>query len=240
MRFGIRRRLRRGARITIYPTLRCSMDCHYCSQKTYNGAEPPSENEMTLNEWKEHITALEKYIPIQHATITGGEPFIVRWTPELINWLLDRGILVSAYTNLSSKVSFGVNNSPRYRIITTYHHQSDKKKYLTNLLRHAERFYLINVEEIGHSNIQDSEKKIFEDFSNVSFRVKPIEPLDNDSGGMTNRFTIAPDGSMFVDQEKMHRHLNAMHNPGAFLKGSYSERLERRKELLKNNVDKDE
>lgn len=214
--FGLKRRLRRGINLTIYPTLRCNYDCHYCSQKTYNGEEPPSDNELPLYRWLDIINHFP--MRIQQVHYTGGEPFLRPDMLPLVNYLADKNIFVIIYTNMSIYRSFPCNK--RVRFAATYHHFAPKERFLKNLEKYRTDGHIVRVEEIGwHSNLPE-----------IKTYLKPYEPLQNGTGGMTNRWLLTPDGMLFYDQLSMHRYLNSRYNPDGYLNGtSYRDRFTERK-----------
>jgi hypothetical protein len=136
----------------------------------------------------------------------------------LVNWLLSKGIYVSLYTNLSTKRGLELKKSLKLRLVITYHHHVDTNKFLVNYHTYKKAGYRMILEEIGHRNLE------------VTDRVKPYEPVENGTGGMTDRFTMAPDGTIFVEQRKMYEHLFSKYAPKLMLKRnqSYEERLKER------------
>jgi uncharacterized radical SAM superfamily Fe-S cluster-containing enzyme len=103
-----------------------------------------------LEFWKakiEHFTSIHKVREIQ---VSGGEPTIVKWMPDFVKWLLDKGFHVLVLSNGFNADRF-LEIPPHYRfqISMTFHHgettrEAIKAKYdaLTSL------GYRVNIKEI--------------------------------------------------------------------------------------------
>src|SRR5436853_2492934 len=86
----------------LYPTMRCNYKCSYCPVVTKFdfGMVWGYGSELTASQW---IAALEK-LPPAVIYIQGGEPFLYRDLPELVNHLPEKHSLVGIVTNLSVPV----------------------------------------------------------------------------------------------------------------------------------------
>jgi len=85
--------------VNLHITEKCNYQCTYCY------AVFKSENELELNEWKNVVDKVSDYF-ISHGVrgrinLAGGEPTIVRFLDELINYIDSKDIDVSIITNAS-------------------------------------------------------------------------------------------------------------------------------------------
>jgi organic radical activating enzyme len=88
-----------------------------------NGIKPSSKT-ITLDGWKEIINAFP--IKIKEVFISGGEPTLISWLPDLCNWLLDKGYHVTVFTNLHIPIFLiRVKRSRRFQIYATFHQEQD-------------------------------------------------------------------------------------------------------------------
>ena len=222
LRFGMLRRFKRGATITIYPTLRCNLDCHYCSQKIYNGLEPAGvrEDELEVEQWIGLLKRFMRHVKVQQVHYTGGEPLLRKDCAELVNWLTAQGIFVTIYSNLTIFDSV-IKPSLFLRFDTTYHHHMNKERYLKNLKKYKDSGFNMYVHELGHRELKETDE------------VREYEPLDAGTGGMTDRLSFAPDGSMFVWQRMMYEYLFRTYDKKNYL-GKFQSWQERQTERKKN------
>jgi organic radical activating enzyme len=128
---------KKGVTISCSLTFRCNLNCSYCTLGC-SGKRVKSP-ESTLKEWKERIETFP--IKIKEVYVTGGEPALIDWMPEFVNWLLDRGIFVTLYTNLSVKKTVNeelglyrrllanIQKSNRFQILSTFHNTADAGFY---------------------------------------------------------------------------------------------------------------
>ena len=73
---------------------RCNLNCAWCWGPEHDAAEP-----IRLNEWKELVTKLQQ-LGTKNVIITGGEPLLKRWLPDLIRYIkLDLKMRVTLSTN---------------------------------------------------------------------------------------------------------------------------------------------
>jgi organic radical activating enzyme len=113
-------RLSRGAFLTLTLSSLCPFQCSYCPLWIGRKRFPYWET-STLNEWKKFIEDFPEWVSL--VAICGGEPTLIEYMPELVNWLLDRGHHVLIYTTLLRPNAFArIRKSHFLDIQATYHH----------------------------------------------------------------------------------------------------------------------
>ena len=148
-KYGITRRLKRGATISISPTFRCNYNCEYCSP-VLGREKRKILPEVTLEKWLHFIDHFP--IKLREVNISGGEPTIMDYFPELVNELLKRNLNVSIFTNLSNNKLFECIPSARLRIDASFHHsQANGDVLFSRVQRLKKGGYQITVNEIGES-----------------------------------------------------------------------------------------
>ena len=116
MRYGIAKRLRRGDSLLLFLTFRCTLQCEYCALKYIDGIYPTSK-EIQISEWKRIVKSFPRRI--REIKITGGEPMIMPYFSEFVNWLIDEGYFVIVFSNLTVKKD--IKKSNKLLIISTNH-----------------------------------------------------------------------------------------------------------------------
>jgi len=135
-----------GTRVQLYLSLKCNLNCNYCGNKNYNGKMPNFKWEMTLNQWKNYIITFPT--KIKRLDINGGEPFMVKYIVELLEFLIERHIYVYVYTNLT----YYKKIKPSYflRLIATLHETQNIKLFNTNLNKYKQDGHILDIFEIGN------------------------------------------------------------------------------------------
>ena len=112
---------KRGKTMDISPTYNCNMSCGYCVAQIGSKGFP-CVPEKSIDEWKVFIQNFPHRI--KQIQISGGEPTLVPWIAEFINWLLDRGHHVTLITNLCDwEEILKVKPSRRFKIVSAFHLQ---------------------------------------------------------------------------------------------------------------------
>lgn len=88
-------------------TLKCHAGCTYCSAAISEVSDSVASFTLAPEIWAEGINRRQRPI-----VITGGEPFLYKRLPELVN-MLDPKIQVRIYTNLQHSVAFYVSEVRR-------------------------------------------------------------------------------------------------------------------------------
>lgn len=114
----------RGIEVAMVVTTRCNLHCNYCpmfygKEQKWDGKYPRYE-ECTLEEWKEWFERFPFWI--SQVYITGGEPTLISWIGELVNWLVDRGHHVIMFSNLRNpEPLYVIKKSFRFVYYPTFH-----------------------------------------------------------------------------------------------------------------------
>lgn len=169
---------RRGGLLQINLLYPCNLKCEYCSLHIPSGNTPKAK-ESTLEEWKEYIINFPH--KIKEINISGGEPTLKRWLPEITNFCLDKGYHTAIYTNLFKPENIlPVKKSYRFKIIATYHHSDSYMRFDRAYQMVKDRFE-IEVWEIGTKTLPYSRVKPFNTMQtmkdNKFFAVSPDREL---------------------------------------------------------------
>jgi hypothetical protein len=112
----------------------------------------PQAKPIGLEEWKEIISNFP--VKVKEIFISGGEPTLIKWLPELCNWLLDKGYHVTIFSNLwSVNLLNCLNKSYRLQIWATFHQEQDTAKRFDSVYQYLKAGgYNIRVGELGHKS----------------------------------------------------------------------------------------
>lgn len=134
----------KGLRLTLVITTRCNLHCDYCPMFLTDDKYPKFK-ESTLDEWKEYFENFPDWC--SEVVISGGEPTIISYLPDLINWLMDRGHHVIVYTNLlKPETLYGVKDSFKFAILPTFHHTDNAERYEEAYNKLKGRFRIVSQE----------------------------------------------------------------------------------------------
>lgn len=86
--------------INFHLTEKCNYQCVYCFSKFKNS------NELNLDDWKKMVDLVDEYfqrndINDGRISLAGGEPLLVKFLDELINYIYAKNIKISIITNCS-------------------------------------------------------------------------------------------------------------------------------------------
>ena len=175
-RYGLQRRLRRGDSLLLFLTFRCTLHCDYCALKYIDGKYPKS-SEITLSDWKRIVKSFPR--KIREVKITGGEPMIMPYFTELVNWLVDEGYFVLIITNLTVMKLFRL--SDKILISATEHKSTNHDKWRLNY-----EFYK-NRHRVKHGVIGDTKELCFREY-----------------GDTCTGFMYSPEGRLFTHVNEMY------------------------------------
>ena len=123
----------KGTDLAAVLTTRCNLHCDYCPMFFYD-QKYPKFKESTLEEWKEFFEFYPDWI--SQIYLTGGEPTILPWLPELVNWLVDRGHHVILFSNLlKPETLYPIKKSFRFILYPTFHKGQDNPERYQEAVR---------------------------------------------------------------------------------------------------------
>jgi organic radical activating enzyme len=127
------------------------------SEKQPYGSMIKCKKQLGVAEWKYLVKSFPR--KLREVQLTGGEPLIVPFYSELVNWLLDEGYFVTVFSSLWNLSGLDVEMSTerflRYRISATYHRKMEVEKFKEHLKKYRAK-YRVDVEEIETDEIKGS------------------------------------------------------------------------------------
>lgn len=173
LRWGLLRNLKRGVDLVISPTYNCTLDCSYCDQKDLNGNLQIYRKERPVEDW---INYIDKFpYRVRSVTISGGEPTIYPGFIELVNQLLEKGIFVFIFTNLTNNRLLKIRPTYKLKIKATYHDCFSLQVFKKHLDRLKD--YNVVLREMRTNYFKDSEKwRFFSDEELKELRALQMSP----------------------------------------------------------------
>lgn len=163
---------KRGITLQISLLYECNLKCLYCSLEMPTGKRPKAKR-VSLEDWKHFIKTFPQ--KIKEVYVSGGEPTLVKYLSELVNWLIDEGYHVILFTDLfNPDLILKIKKSYKFKIQSTYHH-SDSITRFDNAVKKL-KGYKIEVDEIGSQLLTYSKVKPFismEGLKDDELRVSP-------------------------------------------------------------------
>jgi hypothetical protein len=126
---------------------RCNFKCENCPMYLCNGKQPKYD-ECTLDEWKYFISHYPNRI--EEIFISGGEPTLVPYIAEFVNWLVKQKIHVCIFSNLAKPEAFlGLKKSHRLILYPTLHelYNTDRFRFAYFMLKDRVRVIPIELTE---------------------------------------------------------------------------------------------
>ena len=180
--WGLMRRLHRGTKLMLFLNYKCNLNCDYCSLG-YIGKRVESET-IELDDWKYLVESFP--LKLREIRISGGEPMLMPYYAELINWLLDRGFYVMVFTNLTV-LNFDVKPNSRLIYSATYHKGAKYWIWKKHLEFYRKR-YKVNAQQLEDETIS-------------GIKVSPV--CDVEYGYTCVGFMYNPAGKLFTGFIKM-------------------------------------
>ncbi len=154
IRFGLLRRIRSGVILALIPSYKCNLNCSYCGlqlNEDKSNYKMPLENEIkSLEWWKNYIDTFP--IKINKVTISGGEPGLISYMSEFVNYLVSKKYIVEIYSNFSTIANFKkIKPSVRFKFGVTYHARELSEKQKQTFKKNYDqmyRKYRVDVNEI--------------------------------------------------------------------------------------------
>ena len=186
--------------IIFYPTFRCNYNCSYCLNHTkYNYSESlyPLKHEKCFEEW---ITVFEK-LPKATISITGGEPFLYKDLPALLNNFPKKHSVSNIFTNLSASIDKYSSLSNKIPLTASFHNEyMTDEQFIEKIKKLSQLNFPVNVNFVASSDnikiIGVIEKKFKQ--NNVQIHVDPCISLDS---GYTEKEKIVLDKYLENDRD---------------------------------------
>jgi organic radical activating enzyme len=108
----------------------------------------PLSKEISIDRW---MTIIYRLYGVREIVLTGGEPMLYSFFPELCNFILDQGYFLMVFSNLQSKKGLQVKPHKNYMIYASHHLELTEKGEQTwqnNYKLYAER-YNVRVDQLG-------------------------------------------------------------------------------------------
>jgi MoaA/NifB/PqqE/SkfB family radical SAM enzyme len=163
--------------VLLYPTFRCNYKCSYCPVVTKFdfGEVFPYKGEVPAEKWLE---AFEK-LPGAVFYFAGGEPFLYRGLPQLINELPEKHQVVGVVTNLSVNTDVYRRVKKKLHLNASFHREFvEQDAFMKKIHDLADQFHIhVNfVATPENIRVLDSVSKEFSD-EQISLHVDPyIDP----------------------------------------------------------------
>ena len=177
MRYGIRRRLTRAQSLLLFLTFWCTLKCDYCALKYIDGKYPKSD-EITLSDWKRIVKSFPR--KIREVKITGGEPMIMPYFTDFVNWLLDEGYFVLVITNLTIKKK--IKQSDKLLISATRHKNARIWHWTKNYVDYKQKH------RVKYDVMGDTKELCFREY-----------------GDTCTGFMYSPEGRLFTHVNEMYK-----------------------------------
>jgi molybdenum cofactor biosynthesis enzyme MoaA len=117
--------------------------------------KPRNAKEVGLEEWKKLIDDFP--YKLKEIYISGGEPTLMGYFSELINYITEKKILVTLFTNLSRTTGIMlIRSTPYFRIETTLHPEANVDMFKDSVRWLKELGYIVLVDEIDKQTIEGS------------------------------------------------------------------------------------
>lgn len=167
LRFGVRHVLGYESRaVGINLTRRCNLSCDYC--RIYDNSREKFKRELTVEQWQ---AIIERFVGFgrQHFVFTGGEPFVYRGLPELIEWTSKRAmtslITNTTYLNEERFASIAALDFITFSLDTLRNddvHQKDSLSQLALIAEQCERYGITPsaIVTVTSQNVDDIEAMV--------------------------------------------------------------------------------
>jgi hypothetical protein len=139
----------RGTCLTITLNAECPIQCDYCPLLD-GRTERPKFNNCDMSEWQEFIEGYPEWISL--IAIAGGEPTLIPWIGDFINWLIGRGHHVILYSNLWKPwmIDGVVKKSFLFYIQATFHHGDKPERFTDAYNRLTKNGYRVEAFELDY------------------------------------------------------------------------------------------
>jgi len=167
---------KRGKMLNINLLYGCNLSCSYCSLEMPTGNRPKAKR-VGLEDWKTFVNEFTSKNKIREIYVSGGEPTMVKYLPDLVNWLLSKGFHVVVFSNLfSPERLLQIKKSYRFKVQATFHSNDDIINRFELAYQKVKAKHRVDVDEIGKQLLTYSVVKPFQDVRDLmdnEFRVSP-------------------------------------------------------------------
>jgi MoaA/NifB/PqqE/SkfB family radical SAM enzyme len=163
--------------VLLYPTFRCNYKCSYCPVVTKFdfGQVFPYDGEQSVEKWLE---AFEK-LPGAVIYVAGGEPFLYRGLPDLINKLQPKHQVIGVVTNLSVRTEVYERVEKKLHLNASFHREFvEQDTFVKKIHALAGKFH-IHVNFVATPENISVLERVDREFSkeNISLHVDPyVDP----------------------------------------------------------------
>jgi len=152
--------LYKGITLVTILTTRCPLKCSYCPM-ALEGTKLKFD-ECSLEEWKNYITYFPEWM--SYVIVSGGEPTLVPYLSEYLNFLTGRGHHVMVFTTLWRPEAFyGVKKTFKLVVVPTFHRTQDTIERFENARKKLDGIVRVLPCEFGNNEIDGSQHKEFFD-----------------------------------------------------------------------------
>jgi len=174
---------KRGITVTLFLNFACNLHCAYCTNRRFGEVKSKT---MTLPEWKDRIKEITRTFNVKEFYITGGEPTLVPYFSELVDWLLCEGYHVLVFSNLYDiRAIEECQNFYRLKIWATYHAWDDPLRF-NHAYQDIKHTYEVQVGEIDTP------------INYKYFEYSRWMELEKDENLKSNSLRVAPDGKLYL------------------------------------------
>ena len=168
--------LRRGRMLNINLLYECNLKCSYGSLEMPTGIRPKAKR-VGLEDWKTFITDFTSKNKIREIYVSGGEPTMVKYLSDLVNWLLNQGFHVLIFSNLFNPDRLlQIKQSYRFKVQATYHSLHDNADRFDAAYKKVIKKHRVDVDEIESNVLPYSKSKPFmkiDGLKDKEFRISP-------------------------------------------------------------------
>lgn len=152
----------------------CTNHCDYCPPTLHAGKNHHYEWEKA----KSFITRLINHYPEIHCSISGGEPTVSPFFPELVNMFYEAGHTVGITTNGSRNARYWAEIAPKLSYICFSYHPSHHDPELLNKVRASAEYTQCSVRVMMDSRYWGQSMQFYKECLDIPYiTVEPVRIL---------------------------------------------------------------
>ena len=125
---------------------KCNFHCSYCPMFLTDNKYPKFK-ECSLDEWKEFFYKYPDWLSL--IFVTGGEPSLLEWIGDLVNFLTERNHHVCLFSNMHKPENLiKIEKSFKFVLIPTFHPEYEDKKVFEEKVNYLKRFFRVAPQEM--------------------------------------------------------------------------------------------